>query len=443
MSAEAAVDTDGPRFSLWQRPVISWAFYDFANTIFSFAVITRYFNEWVIEDRAAPDWYVGAMGFVVGFFLLLTMVPLGAIADRYGRRKPFLIGFTLLSVVMTALIATTDTVLASLVVAGLAIYGFQSALAHYDPLLATVAPEPVRGRVSGFGVGLGYLGALAGAGTLLLVVGEGDKQAAFVPTAAMYLLFALPCFLFVHERRLERVSDGHSAAQVARAAFMQLAVTARNIGRYRAVVQFLVARFLYVDALAVTIAYMTVYMSRVGDFTENQKTVVLGLAMVCAAVGAFLSGTLVDRKGPRWVLVRILGLFVGTLVLAAATGAAWAVWVLGPLVGVCLGGVWTSDRVFMMRLSPPRFRGEFFGMYNLIGKLSSGVGPLVLWGGTVWLFHEQFGSSLLDASRIALIALAVATVLGLVLIGPLSDARLEWPDEDLEREIAPGAGAAR
>jgi hypothetical protein len=29
--------------------------YDFANTIFSFVVVTRYSNDWIISERGHPD----------------------------------------------------------------------------------------------------------------------------------------------------------------------------------------------------------------------------------------------------------------------------------------------------------------------------------------------------------------------------------------------------
>src|SRR2546430_8624300 len=84
--------------------VASWSLYDFANTIFAFAVTSRYLSEWIIDQRNKPDWWFGVMNFSVSLALVLALPPAGAIADRFGRRKPFLIAFTLLSVAMTALL---------------------------------------------------------------------------------------------------------------------------------------------------------------------------------------------------------------------------------------------------------------------------------------------------------------------------------------------------
>jgi UMF1 family MFS transporter len=421
-------------FRLFSAPVLGWAFYDFANTIFSFAVITRYFNEWVIEDRGRPDWNVSLMGFVVGLVLILVMPAMGAVSDQLGRRLPFLAAFTLLCIVATAVLGIVSSTVVALVVAGIAIFAFQLALSMYDPLLATVAPEEHRGTVSGLGVGLGYVGVLAGSLVLTAIVGDGDKQGAFLPTAIMFLLFSVPIFAFVRERS-PRARLEHPLGRVVRDSLAQLRRTTRHIrAEHRHVGRFLLARFLYVDAIATVIAYMTVYMNRVGDFSASQKNLVLGLAMVAAALGGFIGGRIVERRGPKFVLQGILVLAVITLLVAAITGSAGLVWVLGPAVGITLGAVWTSDRVFMMRLTPPEVRGEFFGIYNLVGKLSSGVGPLVLWAGTIWVLHDHGSFDILQASRAALAMLALAVVAGLVVLRPLTDeiryADQAWTEQD-------------
>jgi UMF1 family MFS transporter len=421
----AAAD-DG--FRLYSLPVLSWAMYDFANTIFSFAVITQYFNKWVIEQNGRPDWHVGLMGFVVGLALIVVLPALGAISDRLGRRLPFLGAATMLCVLATGLLGSVSSVTLGLVIAGVAIFGFQVALSMYDPMLATVAPEAHRGRVSGLGVGLGYVGVHAGSQVLAAIVGDGDRQAAFLPTAIMFAIFAIPIFVFVREPLPTTPEHAKPWKVIIRAAMVQLLATTSHIRReQRDVGRFLIARFLYVDAIATVIAYMTVYMGRVGDFTTQQETIVLGSAMISAAIGAFIAGRLVEARGPRFVLRWILRIAAATLLVAAIGSDERLVWVLGPIIGITLGAVWTSDRVFMLRLSPPEVRGEYFGIYNLVGKLSSGVGPLLLWGGTIFLLHDRAGWSLLGASNVALAMLALAVIAGLHVLRPLTD-EIRYPE---------------
>ena len=88
---------DDRRWRLLSPPVIGWILYDFANTIFSFVVVTRYYNDWIIEERGQPDIYVGLMVAAVSVALVFTLPLLGVLADRIGH-KPILIAFTLLCV---------------------------------------------------------------------------------------------------------------------------------------------------------------------------------------------------------------------------------------------------------------------------------------------------------------------------------------------------------
>ena len=107
-------------------PLVGWALYDFANTIFSFAVITRYFNAWYIEEQNRPDFEVGIMGFVVGLLLVIAMPAVGAISDQVQRRLPFLAVFTAICLAATVMLGFTSSPLTALITAGVAIFAFLS-----------------------------------------------------------------------------------------------------------------------------------------------------------------------------------------------------------------------------------------------------------------------------------------------------------------------------
>ena len=286
------------------------------------------------------------------------------------------------------------------------------------------SPPAARGRVSGLGVGLGYVGVLVALVVLGPLVPDDDNQSAFVPTAALFLVFALPCFLLVRELRRP---TGEAMGGAVRASLTQLRTTLRNARRYGDVGRLLVARFLYVDAIATVIAYMTVYAKRTADLSDSALDLLLGVSLVAAAVGAFVAGLVVERVGPKRALVAVLAVLSVGLVVTATSGSPALLWFAGPLVGVALGTVWTSDRVFMLRLVPPEYRGEFFGLYGLVGKLSSGIGPLVLWAGTIWALSEVTDvAGEAAASRVAMVVLALAAVAGMLVLRPLSDAERSY-----------------
>jgi len=396
-------------------PVVGWVLYDFANTIFSFVVVTRYFNDWIIEERGQPDIYVGLMTAAVSLALVIALPVIGARADIAGRHKPVLAAFTTLCVAMTALLGVVQPVLLALVVAGIATFAFNTADSQYHPLLATVAPERRRGRISGLGVAVGYLGALLALFVLGALVSDGEAQRSFIPAAAMFAVAGLPCFLFVREQRKPLDPDARPSKPLA--AVLATARRARDGPHGR----LLLARFLYVDAIATVIAFMTVYARRTGDFDGDRIDALLAISSVIAIAGALGGGLLAERVGPKKVVLGTLAGTIVTLMAVAGTGSSVLLWLAGPLVGMALGSLSAVDRVFMLRLVPAQRRGEDFGLYALVGKLSTGFGPLVLWGGTILVMNELVGLSKFDASRVAVAVLALSALAGLLVLAPLDD----------------------
>ena len=416
-----------PRSFLLRDPApLSWALYDFAYSAFSFLLVIRFFGTWVIDDLGRPDWYVAMTQFVVVLFVLVAMPLAGALADQLGHRKPFLLAFTLVSAGSCAVLGAIPSggnVLPLLLAAGIAVAFGQLALAQYDPLLADVAPRGSRGRVSGVAVALGFVGIVFAIAVVAEgIVGDGSKQRAFAPAALLYVVFAVPAFIWIRERRPERPA-GQTSWQLVRAATLQVAHTAQQVRSNHDAFQFLVGRFLYSDAIATLSAFLAVYMTRLGGFSESEKNAVLATSVVAAAAAAIVTGRLLGRVGPRAVLVAVLPAVAAFTLLSAAVGEPWALWIAAPALGGALGCVWTADRVFMLRLTPDELRGEFFGFFNLSSRVASAFGPLVIWSGIVWLLHQHTGwLSLLGASRVAVGALSLAALAGWAVIRPLSDA---------------------
>ena len=404
---------------LLSPPVLGWILYDFANTIFSFVVVTRYFGDWIVNERGQPDVYVGLMSAAVSVALVVALPAIGARADRRARHKPILIAFTLLSVLATALLGVVEPVLLALIVGGVATFGFNAADSQYHPLLGVVAPERRRGRVSGTAVAVGYLGTLTALFSLGAIVEDGEAQKAFLPAAVLFGLFALPCFFLVRERRTPPPPDGSREGP-----FHQLVAALRR-ARRAPHGRLLLARFLYVDAIATVIQFLTVYARRTGDFDGDKIDVLLAVSTVASIAAAIGAGLLAERIGAKRVILGTLVLTVSALVLAAGTGASAALWVAGPMVGAALGSLSSVDRVLMLRLVPEDRRGEDFGLYAMVGKLSSGFGPLVLWGGTILIMTELLELSRFDASRVAIFVLAASALAGFLVLRPLRDPAVE------------------
>jgi UMF1 family MFS transporter len=397
----------------------SWALYDFANTIFSLNIISNYFPQYIVNDNKLPD---AVYAYPQAFALLLValiMPLLGAMSDRAGRRMPWLVGFTLLCIAMTAVMGLAGNVWLVIAAYVLATIGFQTALVFYDALLPAVSTTLNWGKISGFGVGLGYVGALFGGLVVKILLGDNYKnQDAFLPTTVLFLIFALPCFFFVREHHKGQVYGNKSVDTTQqseplswRNSFTQIWHTLQDALKVPGLVRFLVANFFYSDALNTVIIAMGVYATQVIGFKEVFS--VLAPATVAAVIGSWIFGVVTDRLTSKHTLVISLLLWVPVLVAAIfITDQLIFQWGIATLAGVALGSTWTSARTMMVELSPPDKLGEFMGIYNLTGKFSAVLGP-ALWGTTLLVLNPDV------VGKHLAYGVAIGTLLLMVVVGLL------------------------
>jgi UMF1 family MFS transporter len=429
---------------------ISWVLYDFSNTIFSVAVLSFFFPLWVEE-------LVGSGGFLSGpglvnsatavsaLFVVVTAPVLGTVADLRQRRVPYLILLTLLAVALTAALDVAGGVVVGLALFIAADLCYQSALVFYNALLPVVSAGRGAGRISGYGTAVGYVGTILALVVLTYFVENGDVlrpllgplgtwletgdeaySNAFVPTAALYLVFSLPVFFFVPDPAVRaRRPLGLGAV------YRDVVRTVRNLPTYAGVGTFILATVLYTDAANTAIANMALYGRVVFEMDGTQVRNLLLFSTVFAVVGSAVFGFLTDRVGPKRSLIGVLLLWLVAIVLAAAALRAWMLFLAGPFVGIALGGMWTVGRVMLVALSPPEKLGEFFGLFSLAGKVSAVFGPALT---AVFLF--VFGGGALGY-RISIGSLAVIMAAGLFFLLRVPDARPEPNVDEFAPETPP------
>jgi MFS transporter, UMF1 family len=409
---------------------VAWALYDFANTVYSYAVVSFAMGLWVTSDQrlGAADgqfWFGVANAVSVGLNALVSPV-LGAMSDRGGRRLPYLLFFTSQTIVATAAIGLiaggtgNGPAILGLALFSVANFGYQAALIYYDATLPIVSKPASRGRVSGMGVAVGYLGTIAIA-ILILILDSGSGSLTFVMAAILFAIFALPIFLVVKEPagtgQRFRVRD-------ALGSWSQLGTTLADARAVPGLRRFLVARFFYTDPVNTVIVVMSTFAVNAIGFTEREANLVLLALTVAAVLASFGWGFLVERIGPKRTLMIVLASWCVGLVIAGAVLSKPTFLIAGVLLGSGLGGVWTSDRVFMLRLSPPDKLGEFFGLYGLAGKFSAVTGP-VLYGATVaTLLNAGWGAG---AYQVGIFSFLILMVIGVALLRGVPDRVSEGP----------------
>ncbi len=364
-------------------------------------VISLYFALWVTVDHNGQD-ILYSTALSLSMLAVAVSVPVfGALSDTTGKRRVPLIALTLVCVLSTGLIGTTDHLWTGLILFMVANYGYQSALVFYNGMLPAISRGSHVGLVSGYGVSLGYLGSIAGLIMVKPFVKEGGLSAAFFPTAVLVLVFALPCFVFVKD------PDKKTSAPVQfKKAFAKLQETFSRIKNYKSLFQFILIHFLVLDAVNTIIAFMSVYASKVIGFNEGQITSFLISSTVGAMIGSFIIGYLVKHKGTTWSYWLVLWLWIISLSLTVMVQSETLFWVVGPIAGIGMGGVWVVSRAIIVELSPPERVGEFFGFYGFAGKAASILGPMI-WGTVVWV---------LNSTGTLKYRVAVSVLLGMVIL---------------------------
>jgi MFS transporter, UMF1 family len=418
-----------------KRAVAGWILYDLANTIFSMGVVSVYFSLYVRDAVGAQqaDSVYGIITAVSMGIIFIISPLLGAMTDRAPRRMPFLVWSTLVCCGCTALFARGPFAL-SAVLFIVANGAYQAGVQFYDALLPEVTTEENRGRIGGIGVGIGYLGSYIAIAIGLLLV-PVDYPRYFTLVAVTFLLFAVPCVLFVRERgnpHPRPVGGLRAFAESTR----ETVNTLRQGQRYPGLLRFLIGRVFYTDAVNTVIAFMSLYTTNVAMSTgltaeagRSRAEYVMLSAISFAVIGGVVWGWIVDRIGPKRTLDIVLVLWMMIFGLAAAIGflrlPIACLYVVAALAGIGLGGTWSADRPYMLRLTPPDRVGEFYGLYGMVGRFSAITGP-VLWAAITYVTVERGGAAELTGQAWAILSLLAMILASFVILRKVSDAKRDW-----------------
>jgi len=376
-----------------RRAVWSWACFDFANSPFTTLVVTflyaTFFTEVIAPDpiRGTTLWSRGVTATAIAVALLSPV--LGALADRGGFRKRFLLLSTITCIVGTVALYTPlpSEVGLALFWFVLANVSFEMGLVFYNAFLPDIAPPARIGRISGYGWALGYGGGLLALVLALVLfvqpevpwfgfskVNGEHLRATNLLVAAWFAVFSVPIFLWVKEDRSQVSPPGRVLSETLR----QLSTTFREIGQYRQILRFLLARLLYNDGLITVFAFGGIYAA--GTFGFSMEDILkFGIVLnVTSGLGAFALGFLDDYLGgKKTLLITLVGLMTATLVAVLAPSRFWF-WIAGILIGIFVGPNQSASRSLMGRFVPPDKENEFFGFFAFSGKATAFLGPFLL-----------------------------------------------------------------
>ena len=319
---------------------------------------------------------------------------LGAISDSGGYRKRFLLWFTILGALSTAILSLVGPGewLYALALFVLASIGYYSAAVFYDSLIVDVCEPRYYSLVSTLGLSLGYVG---GAVLLTLHVGmmyrpdvfgfsepSGVIRFAFVTVGAWWLLFLVPILVFVRERKAVLAPRG----AIIRSAYHELKKTFLKIKSYKNILMFLIAYWLYIGGLF-TVIFMAVNFGQRLGFSDQDLVTALMITNYVGFPATILYGYLAHRYGAKRLIYAGLVVYIVVVCAAAFLTNVRQFYIMSITIGMVQGGVQGISRSLYARLIPAEHTGEFFGFYNMVTKFAHVLGPVLI--GVVTLFNDE------------------------------------------------------
>src|SRR5260370_41476 len=310
--------------------------------------------------------------------------------------------------------------------------------------MGSLGPPDEVGRLSGTGWATGYLGGIS---SLILVLGflaaspeTGRTLFGFMPlfgldpvshqgdritgplTGIWFIVFVLPMFLLTpdypaKQRLREALREGLTG----------LRQTLAELPKRKSLTAFLLANMIYTDGLVSLFAFGGIYAAATFDWSTVQIGSFGIILAIAGTFGAWLSGKLDDRLGPKRVIAGSMLILLSSIVaillvdkdsilfvkvvppvpgVALFSGAAERAYlVLGCLIGAAGGPLQAASRTLLIRLAPQDRIAQYFGLFALTRKVTSFVGPLLIGLITAVTESQKAGMAVLVAFFVSGLAL--------------------------------------
>ena len=420
LHAPHGISATGERAASWLGQV-SWAVYEFGRTPYVLLVtiyfFSPYFVRFVVGDAVEGQWLWGAIAAAGGLMVACLAPFLGAIADKGGRRKPWIALYTvLLSIAMLTMWnavphATGWVLLGVGASVALANVSFEFSAVFHNAMLPTIAPPQRVAGLSGLGLSLGNAGGIVV--LLFMLIGfslPGNVHWPFVPAhplwginqaaheperlagpiAAIWLLvFCVPLFLFTPDR----VGKSLPIGSAIRESIRTVIGTIKSLRKYRNVGAYLLARLFFNDGMTAVLTFGGIYASTTFRWGPIEMLIYGVELSIFAVLGGFVGGWLDNHLGSkRAIFVSIGGTAVfGLITLTFApdrmfwfipydthSAPVWSLpffrtWpeiiflLIVNFIAVLITAGYANSRTMLARIAPTSKMTEFFGLYSLSG----------------------------------------------------------------------------
>ena len=400
------------------KTVKSWIAYDAGNSAFATTVVAAFFPIFYLEfwastmPKVEASIYLNWTLVICNTLILLSGPVIGAYTDINRSTKSALNIFTIIGALFVGSLFFIDvgSWLYALIFFGTANYCFCVAQIPYDKILTKITSPNNFSIISNQGYAWGYFGG----GALFLLnalmsiypssFGLASQAEAirvsFLMVSIWWLLFLIPLFLNFKETKTEQ----HSIC-VFSSSFKNIFNTLKSVYQYKNAFLFLIAFFLFIDGAHTVIYLASTFALNLGLETSSIIQALI-LVQFVAFPATLLWGYVANKYGDKLVLYITIASYICIIVYSTTLSSAFEFYLLAAWVGFVQGGIQGSSRGMFGKLIPKEKAGEFFGLYNVMGRAGAILGPLMV--GTLLTLYGNV--------RIALLPIAVLFIIGGLLL---------------------------
>lgn len=388
-----------------KKLINAWAFYDWANSVYSLVISSAIFpiyfgalfadiNTISFFNYEIKNTAVISFGTAMAFVIVALISPLlSGIADYVGNKKKFMKIFVYLGSLSCIGLYWFDleTIYLGLLFYFLALIGLWSSLVFYNSYLPDIAYPEQQDRASARGFSYGYVGsvllllanlAMVMQPALFGIEGTGYEASmkamkySFISVGIWWAAFSQYSFYFLpksnHEVKVTK--------DILWNGYKELKKVWEQLKKLTRLKRFLPAFFLYSMALQ-TVLLVAAYFGEeeIAWADSSEKTVGLIVSIlliqIVAIFGAILTAKASERFGNVRVLIVINFIWVGLCIIAYYTRTPVQFYTVAGMVGMVMGGLQSLSRSTYSKLLPETLdTTSFFSFYDVTEKIGIVIG---------------------------------------------------------------------
>jgi DHA1 family multidrug resistance protein-like MFS transporter len=370
-----------------------------ALIVFGRSLWDRVFSIFIYNELKASPEEIGLMFTTSAISAAITMMAIGPLADKYGKKKFIVAGNFLLSlaVFLMAFVQTWVQLLPLVFVFNIAHFYGPISLA----MIADSVPAEKRGAALAFSIIFPALTSSLGIATGGVFSAMLNFRAVFIASSLLYLLSAILRCIFLKEANVKFNQDDRTTLHIR--GFKSFL---RREGRQIQILMII----LYLNALAEEIYYpyyYALYASEILRLAVSQIAFASAISMGIWPIFCFIGGKLSDKYGRKKIVaVSLIPEFTLLIGFLYAPNALF-VYFISATMGAFEGFSEPAWDAVLIDITPEKYRATVFCAISTFEELILNLGPLI--GGLSW---SVFGpkSPFFIASALSAICLITLTL---------------------------------